>query len=160
MKLALYFAIFLHLYNLSISTCWPNFYFYSSKESRHIYNLTTTGSLKHTGFDRNLPTIFVVHGFGSSGLAPRIRRMKSAFHQYTQVNTIAVDWKEGATAFKDPIFRAVYYIRAIVNLRAVGQAISTFVQSNEIDPSLITCVGHSLGIKIFILIIFRIFLKS
>lgn len=149
MKLALYFAIFLHLYNLSVSICWPNFYFYS-KESRHIYNLATTGSLKHTGFDRNLPTIFVVHGFGSSGLAPRIRRMKSAFHRYTQVNTIAVDWKEGATAFKEPISRAVYYIRAIVNLRAVGQGISAFVQSNEIEPSLITCVGHSLGIKSFV----------
>ena len=85
--------------------------------------------------------------------------MKSAFHRYTQVNTIAVDWKEGATAFKDPIYRAVYYIRAIINLRAVGQAVSTFVQSNEIDPSLITCVGHSLGIEIFILDYFDLFLK-
>ena len=29
-----------------------------------MYNLTATGSLKYTEFDPNLPTVFIVHGFG------------------------------------------------------------------------------------------------
>ena len=52
---------------------------------------------------------------------------------------IVVDWFEGAN---------VKYAKAVVNVRKSAKGISDFITKNNLDTSLIYCVGHSLGAQV------------
>lgn len=129
---------------INSSQCWPNFFYYG-RQSNQVYNLSSTDSLKNTEFNYSWPTILIVHGFGSHAFEPFLIQMKDKFHKHVEINTIMVDWKQGAIASNNFVLKALYYIIAITNLRTLGQGSSVFIQTNRIDPDTITCVGHSLG---------------
>lgn len=142
MKPLKYIVLVLQLSRLAMS--WPNFYFYPLTNSSE-YKLSKTESVRGKGFNYNYPTLFIVHGFGSSGLEPRFQQMKDAFRNRTKTNIIIVDWKEGARSANNFLIKAAFYLTAIINLRNVGKDISIFIKTNMIDPASVTCIGHSLG---------------
>lgn len=59
-------------------------------------------------------------------------------YRQTDANVIMVDWKGGAGNLLE-------YKRAARNTKIVGRKIAEFIRTNEIDPSLAYCIGHSLG---------------
>ena len=55
------------------------------------------------------------------------------------VNVIVIDWKEGAAAPN--------YFAAASNVKICGSKIASFIVNNQLNPKLIHCIGHSLGIQ-------------
>ena len=56
------------------------------------------------------------------------------------MNVIAVDWKIGAAAPN--------YFAAVDNVKICGFNISIFALKNKMNPGLVHCIGHSLGLII------------
>lgn len=145
MKLA-FAIVFLQLLGLSVS--WPSFYYYPRPSSSDPVILLASDSLaSSTEFDASADTVFIVHGFTSSPLDSRLQEMKDTFNGYTSVNTILVDWSEGAAGPGTQNVDVIesFYLQAISNLPSLAQNISAFILNNNIDPNTVTCVGHSLG---------------
>ena len=61
---------------------------------------------------------------------------------------IVVDWYEGA---KDED-----YDKAAKNIRTAAKGISDFITKNNLDLSLVYCVGHSLGAHVIVIVAFSI----
>lgn len=127
-----------------IVSAWPSFYFYPSTQYVE-YQLTRSQSLLDKGFNYSNPTLFIVHGFGSSGFEPRLQQMKDVLRNKISANILLVDWKEGAKSSNNFFLKVVRYLQAIVNLKSVAKDVSNFIKINMIDPSTVTCIGHSLG---------------
>ncbi len=56
---------------------------------------------------------------------------------------VIVDWRGGAAA--KSLIDVQAYEAASNNTRIVGRDIAEFIRINGIKPTLVTCVGHSLG---------------
>lgn len=138
-------TVFLQLLGLVVS--WPSFYYYPRPSSTDPVILLASDSLASTEFDASADTVFIVHGFTSSALDSRLQEMKDTLNGYTDVNTILVDWSEGAAGPDTQNVDVIesFYLQAISNLPSLAQNISTFILNNNIDPNTVTCVGHSLG---------------
>lgn len=54
-------------------------------------------------------------------------------------NVIVVDWAEGAGG------SLIDYAQAASNSILTGKAIAQFIQTNDLLPSSIYCIGHNLG---------------
>lgn len=124
---------------------WPDFYFYprGGENNSSLLLSTNKATLNNvTSFDSRLPTVFIVHGFTDDHLVDSFQYLKDQLNEYTQVNVIMVDWKEGA-AFS--ISFDINYDEATENTRIVGKSIAEYIKSNNIDPKTVTCIGHSLG---------------
>ncbi|KAJ8666918.1 hypothetical protein QAD02_008580 [Eretmocerus hayati] len=124
------------------------FYFYSRSQ--------LNGSTVHAGEDFQLKdidfqiqrnTVFIVHGFWSSGQVDWVQAMKDAFLKMEDMNVVAVDWQKGSNT--------INYLSASISTRIVGNQIAQLVhklQEKALDfhqkPKKIGSlhlVGHSLG---------------
>lgn len=122
---------------------WPDFIFYPKNIKEVSYNLTSNESLEGKQFDPTLPTVFIVHGFTYNAFDKDLLDIKNQLKTYANVNVIMVDWKDGAWAPTD--IDLIWYSRAASNIKKVSAGIVEFIRSNEIDPTRVTCIGHSLG---------------
>ncbi|KAG4070813.1 hypothetical protein HA402_011039 [Bradysia odoriphaga] len=99
--------------------------------------------LPETGFDKNLPTVFVIHGYTlSSNGYDLLDEFRQDWKQLSQkMNLIGIDWTKGSSG---------RYNTALERTPTVGSAVGQFI-TNSIESSLITdpdsihVVGHSLG---------------
>ncbi|XP_037041529.1 phospholipase A1-like, partial [Bradysia coprophila] len=100
--------------------------------------------LPETGFNKKLPTIFVIHGFQSGyALLESFRQDWSGLA--TKMNLIGIDWSKGSSTWN--------YNTAVSRTPTVGSAVGQFIMSsirNNLipDPRIIHVVGHSLGAHI------------
>ncbi|KAG4073216.1 hypothetical protein HA402_005751 [Bradysia odoriphaga] len=97
--------------------------------------------LPETGFDKNLPTVFVIHGYvaGYEYLEIFEREWR---HLAGKINLIGIDWSKGANTWN--------YIAAVARTATVGSAVGQFILEairNRLiaDPDSIHVIGHSLG---------------
>ncbi|XP_037042921.1 phospholipase A1-like [Bradysia coprophila] len=94
-----------------------------------------------SGFDKNLPTIFVVHGWLSG--YKLLNEFQGAWsHLWRKMNLIGIDWSAGSSTGN--------YYRAMKRTPTVGSAIGQFIMGairNGLiaNPYSIHIVGHSLG---------------
>lgn len=104
--------------------------------------------------------IFIVHGFRNSGhdewviemkdalldqskvsliLIPKFSNFKSqSYFNFKARTVIAVDWKSGAGG--------IIYPDAALNVKYNGQRIAQFIKDAGINPKIVHCIGHSLGV--------------
>ncbi|XP_076637861.1 phospholipase A1-like isoform X2 [Colletes latitarsis] len=95
--------------------------------------------LKRSHFAAWKPTKIVTHGWMNSHLAKSVTLVRDAFLQHGDYNVIAVDW---STIAKTP------YIWASNRVLEVAKYISSminFLETQGMDVSQLTIVGHSLG---------------
>jgi pancreatic lipase-related protein 1 len=85
-------------------------------------------------------TVFIAHGYQSSGSSSWLPSMKNAFLDREDINVVIVDWQGGADI--------VNYNQAASNTRTTGAYTALVVNnlvSNGGASSRMWCVGHSLG---------------
>ncbi|CAF0758403.1 unnamed protein product [Brachionus calyciflorus] len=126
--------------HISYGSCWPNFHLYSKQNLNSFKNLNSSKVLK-LSFDFTKEVKLIIHGFSSDGNSKRITLIKDSILKNNDVNVIIIDWSEGAVAPD--------YITAKDNTKIVGKKISEFLFMNDINPSKVHCIGHSLGKNFF-----------
>ncbi|XP_033322503.2 pancreatic triacylglycerol lipase-like [Megalopta genalis] len=101
--------------------------------------LNDVDALKKSHFDPKKPTMMVTHGWINSESSSAFRLIRDAYLQHGDYNVIAIDW---STITLRP------YIWATKRVVMVGQysaSMIDFLQSQGMDLSQLTLVGHSLG---------------
>ncbi|XP_043258017.1 uncharacterized protein LOC122400559 [Colletes gigas] len=101
--------------------------------------VNNVNALRGSHFAAWKPTKIVTHGWMNSYLAKSVTLVRDAFLQHGDYNVIAVDW---GTIAKTP------YIWASNRVLAVAKYISSmidFLETQGMDASQLTTVGHSLG---------------
>ncbi|XP_050293275.1 uncharacterized protein LOC126733886 [Anthonomus grandis grandis] len=97
-----------------------------------------------SGFNRSLPTKVLVHGFGSDCGYIWAYEIRSALMAVEEVNTICVDWSNGAALPN--------YVKASANTRLVGKQVSLLlrglVEKNGLSLLNTHLIGFSLGAHI------------
>ncbi|XP_008545087.1 pancreatic triacylglycerol lipase [Microplitis demolitor] len=110
--------------------------------------------LDQTDFRIDRRTVFIVHGFKSSGRKNWVDRMDTAFRLWNDVNVVIVDWGKYANTLN--------YYKAAEHVMPVGHKIVKFLSHvinatrdstmnnnlNELNWGPIHMVGHSLGAHI------------
>ncbi|XP_076462116.1 pancreatic lipase-related protein 2-like [Babylonia areolata] len=98
-------------------------------------------SLADSGFNSQLMTRVIVHGFSNSGFEKWVQKMKDAFLELEDSNVIVVHWQEGA--------RMPMYPNAVANTRLVGRQLRLLlvklVEEAGLQLDRTHLVGHSLG---------------
>lgn len=120
----------------SISCQFPTFHLYT-KTSPNTYKTVTAGNLAGNGFVSTKQTKFLIHGFTDAHLRTRLLIVKDAILTREDSNVIVVDWESGAVAPN--------YLSAANNAKEVGRQLGKFIQTSNINPQLVHCIGHSLG---------------
>ncbi|XP_037042899.1 pancreatic lipase-related protein 2-like [Bradysia coprophila] len=97
--------------------------------------------LPQTGFDADLPTVFVIHGY-LSGYTLLDKFQRAWQHLSPKMNLIGIDWSKGSTDFN--------YNQAVRNIPTAGSAVGRFIMDairNRLitNPYSIHIIGHSLG---------------
>lgn len=119
-----------------------SYYLYSKggKEQR-IFNRDLAG-LNRSGFNHNLPTVMVVHGYTDSRKRAIIVRLRSELVDKLDANVIVVDWHRAAGQI---------YFTAVSNTYHAGEQLGEFLQFLEdvgYDLDKVHLIGHSLGAQI------------
>ncbi|PSN34145.1 hypothetical protein C0J52_10042 [Blattella germanica] len=87
------------------------------------------------------PTVFLIHGFLSTGNDSWVHDMKNAFLNNLDANVFVVDWGRGAG---NPD-----YTQVCANIRVVGAEVTRLcrhvIDKEGADPARFHLVGHSLG---------------
>ncbi|XP_037040483.1 pancreatic lipase-related protein 2-like [Bradysia coprophila] len=103
--------------------------------------------LPETGFNKNLPTVFVIHGFLSGYDFIELFRAGYGTDLTRKLNLIGIDWSRGAGTWVLDYWRVLRRISTVGS--AVGRFIMAAIKDNVIsDPNSIHVVGHSLGAHI------------
>ncbi|XP_019760176.2 uncharacterized protein LOC109537746 isoform X2 [Dendroctonus ponderosae] len=96
------------------------------------------------GFNKSLPTKVLIHGFGSDCGYIWAYEVRSALIAVEEVNTICVDWSNGAALPN--------YVKASANTRLVGKQLSLLlsglVEKNGLSLMNTHLIGFSLGAHI------------
>ncbi|CAG9772850.1 unnamed protein product [Ceutorhynchus assimilis] len=96
------------------------------------------------GFNMSLPTKILIHGFGSDCGYIWAYEIRSALMAVEEVNTICVDWSNGASLPN--------YVKASANTRLVGKQLSLLlrglVEKNGLSLTNTHLIGFSLGAHI------------
>ncbi|XP_076645357.1 uncharacterized protein LOC143354867 [Halictus rubicundus] len=96
-------------------------------------------ALQTSNFDFSKPTKIVTHGWINTVLNDAVSLVRDAYLQHGDYNVVGIDW--GKISFKP-------YLWASSRVPMVGRFVATFVnflQSQGLDLSTLTIVGHSLG---------------
>ncbi|XP_030768276.1 uncharacterized protein LOC115891834 isoform X2 [Sitophilus oryzae] len=97
-----------------------------------------------SGFNKSLPTKVLIHGFGSDCGYIWAYEIRSALMAVEEVNTICVDWSNGASLPN--------YVKASANTRLVGKQLSLLlrgmVDKNGLSLRDTHLIGFSLGAHI------------
>lgn len=96
------------------------------------------------GFNKSLPTKVLIHGFGSDCGYIWAYEIRSALMAVEEINTICVDWSNGAALPN--------YVKASANTRLVGKQLSLLlrglVEKNGLSLVNTHLIGFSLGAHI------------
>jgi len=114
-------------------------------DKKHIFSAPgSADDLLHAGFNPNMPTKILIHGFASHADKFATHFVKAYYNneQLKNVNIIAVDWSTLASLPN--------YIGAAMNAVAVGDFVGqTFgellIRDLKVSPTNIHVIGHSLG---------------
>ncbi|XP_078038270.1 uncharacterized protein LOC144470691 [Augochlora pura] len=96
-------------------------------------------ALKKSNIDFSKPTKIVTHGWINSAKDDAVAMVRDAYMEQGDYNVIGIDW--GSIAFRP-------YGWASRRVPVVGKYCASFIdflQSQGLDPSMLTVVGHSLG---------------
>jgi chromosome segregation ATPase/pimeloyl-ACP methyl ester carboxylesterase len=98
--------------------------------------------------DPNKPTVFVTHGYISSGKA--VSRLADAYKdRYPDYNVIILDWRDLAKNGVIPVLPiGSEYRQAAGNTKLVGNLLGQAILDLGIDPQQTTLIGHSLGARV------------
>ncbi|XP_076265251.1 uncharacterized protein LOC143199365 [Rhynchophorus ferrugineus] len=106
--------------------------------------LTEAFEWAKSGFNKSLPTKVLIHGFGSDCGYIWAYEIRSALMAVEEVNTICVDWSNGASLPN--------YVKASANTRLVGKQLSLLlrglVDKNGLSLRDTHLIGFSLGAHI------------
>jgi hypothetical protein len=109
----------------------------SNRNVGQVFSHTSVPSV----FGRSRRTVFIAHGWQSSGDTEWLHSMKDAFLDKEDMNVAIVDWRGGAELLNYP--------QSAANTRSMG-AYTALVYENLISSgggsnTLMWCTGHSLG---------------
>ncbi|KAB0794450.1 hypothetical protein PPYR_11289 [Photinus pyralis] len=126
------------------------FFLYPSHKSRksgftHLEipfsNLSDAFNWGDRGFNKELPTKVLIHGFGSDCSHIWVYEMRSALMAVEEMNLICVDWSKGA--------ELPNYVKAVINTRLVGRQVSNLLkglmEKSGLMESKVHLIGFSLG---------------
>ncbi|KAK4875580.1 hypothetical protein RN001_012002 [Aquatica leii] len=104
-------------------------------------NLSDAFKWDQQGFNTDIATKVLIHGFGSDCSHVWVYELRSALMAVEDMNIICVDWSKGA--------ELPNYVKAVVNTRLVGKQVALLLKGliNEMGliPSNIHLIGFSLG---------------
>ncbi|XP_076392687.1 phospholipase A1 VesT1.02-like [Megachile rotundata] len=126
---------------------YPNiilFYLYTkdrSNDSIQIY-VGDTDSLKRGQFDPKKPTVFVAHGWGNSHYSQACTYVRDAYLKHGDYNVILIDW--------NGLSKAEYFwvSNRVPKMSKYVASMIDFLETQGMDLSKTTIVGHSLGAHI------------
>jgi len=92
-------------------------------------------------FDPSVRTIFIIHGWTEAQGTPWLQPVKDLFLEQGAANVFLVEWEEGADE--------LYYPQSASNTRTAGAEVALLTdrlkQELDVSPSLLWCIGFSLG---------------
>ncbi|XP_029678189.1 uncharacterized protein LOC115244579 [Formica exsecta] len=91
----------------------------------------------HRAIDPTLPTIVIVHGFGSHCQHLWVYDMRSALMSIQDCNIVCVDWGPGSAVPN--------YVRAAANTRLVGRQLAKLIRNLNVPLEKVHMIGFSLG---------------
>ncbi|XP_050453343.1 uncharacterized protein LOC126852518 [Cataglyphis hispanica] len=91
----------------------------------------------HRAIDPTLPTIIIVHGFGSHCQHLWVYDMRSALMSIHDCNIVCVDWGPGSAVPN--------YVRAAANTRLVGRQLAKLIRNLNVPLEKVHLIGFSLG---------------
>ncbi|XP_043258013.1 pancreatic triacylglycerol lipase-like [Colletes gigas] len=123
---------------------YVTFYLYtrSNPTNPQTLHVDDVNTLRSSFFDSRRPTVIVTHGWVSSYTSLACTTVRDAYLQHGDYNVISVDWS--------PIAKNEY-IWATRRVTMIGQYISSminFLETQGMNVSTLTVVGHSLGAHI------------
>ncbi|XP_076392737.1 pancreatic lipase-related protein 2-like [Megachile rotundata] len=126
---------------------YPNlilFYLYTNdrcNDSVQIY-VGDTDSVRRGQFDPEKPTVFIIHGWANSYLSRICEYIRNAYFEHGEYNIILIDWKGLSTAeyfwVSNRVPKMSKYVASMID----------FLETQGMDLSKTTIVGHSLGAHI------------
>ncbi|PNF40155.1 hypothetical protein B7P43_G09763 [Cryptotermes secundus] len=97
--------------------------------------------MKHSSYDGSKGTVFLIHGFMSTGNDTWMEDMKNAYLNNVDANVFIVDWGNGASDGE--------YNQVCANIRVVAAEIirltTYLIQKERAAPVRFHMIGHSLG---------------
>jgi len=121
------------------------FWLYTRSNKRFSQTLSLDSnddSIEESNFRRFKNTVFIVHGFQSSGTTGWAKDLRAALLDNEDVNVIVVNWEKGAKT-------NLIYGQAVANTRVVGAQIALLInrlrEKVGVLPSSMHIIGHSLG---------------
>ncbi|KAF5285939.1 hypothetical protein FQR65_LT13032 [Abscondita terminalis] len=104
-------------------------------------NLSDAFKWDQQGYNIEIPTKVLIHGFGSDCSHVWVYELRSALMAVVNMNIICVDWSKGA--------ELPNYVKAVVNTRLVGKQVALLLkglmENIKVAPSDIHLIGFSLG---------------
>jgi pimeloyl-ACP methyl ester carboxylesterase len=86
----------------------------------------------------NKKTYIVIHGFQSGANKPWVKNIESQLAQRDpSANVVALDWLDDG--------KGLSYVTAANKTADAGAKLAKYLKDNNIDPSNVTLIGHSLG---------------
>ncbi|KAK5644781.1 hypothetical protein RI129_006081 [Pyrocoelia pectoralis] len=125
------------------------FFLYPSHKSRrngftHLEipssNVSDAFNWGEKGFNRDLPTKVLIHGFGSDCSHIWVYELRSALMAVEEMNVICVDWSKGA--------ELPNYVKAVVNTRLVGKQVSNLLKGLMEKSGLLETHVHLIGFSL------------
>lgn len=119
------------------------FYLYTRKRPTKRYYVKTWPdiNMKHSSYDGSKGTVFLIHGFMSTGNDTWMEDMKNAYLNNVDANVFIVDWGKGASDGE--------YNQVCANIRVVAAEIIRLsrylIQKERAAPVRFHMIGHSLG---------------
>ncbi|XP_078032903.1 pancreatic triacylglycerol lipase-like [Augochlora pura] len=101
--------------------------------------INDVNALKRSHFDPKKPTKLVTHGWVNSEGSDAFRLIRDAYLQHGDFNVIAIDW---STITLRPY---IWATKRVVMVAQYSASMIDFLQSQGMNLSQLTVVGHSLG---------------
>nr|XP_003700221.1 PREDICTED: phospholipase A1-like [Megachile rotundata] len=96
-------------------------------------------TLKNSPFDVKKPTVFITHGLANSYQSPVCTYIREAYNKHGDYNIIVIDW--AVIASGGPFWVS----RQVAKVAKYATRMIDFLESQGMDPSTTTIVGHSFG---------------
>ncbi|XP_069679655.1 inactive pancreatic lipase-related protein 1-like isoform X2 [Periplaneta americana] len=119
------------------------FYLYTRKRPTKRYYVKTWPNIEmnNSRYDGSKTTVFIIHGFMSTGNDSWVEDMKNAYLNNVDANVFIVDWGVGASDGE--------YNRVCANIRIVAAEVTRLskylLQKERASPARFHMIGHSLG---------------
>ncbi|KDR21040.1 inactive pancreatic lipase-related protein 1-like isoform X2 [Zootermopsis nevadensis] len=125
------------------SVIQTRFYLYTRRRPTNRYYVKTWPNIdmKNSYYNGSKETVFIIHGFMSTGNDTWLNDMKNAYLNNVDANVFVVDWGVGASDGE--------YNKVCANIRVVGAEITRLsrylIQRERASPIRFHMIGHSLG---------------